>query len=300
MELNGNGTNIKVFIANSSPDIRQTEDKLVKILEHAGMDVLRVEESEDIDQIIKQSETLMEQADCSIHLIGDQYDYIDQLDASLSEYQFSQANRMLKKKDNFKIFVWRPGYLKTLPENKRQKNFWYSILNNINENIIYSMLDSAIMFVEDIRNIMYSDKSITYETKPTEIYLIFNEVDEPSALTIKDLLSDVAKVESTSISLSSEVDYNDFIALQIEKSVLPVIYFKKASVWASYFIKEIWRKTGGLSSGKTILLVGDDSIPENKDIEFSADNVEIIITSEELIPLEIKVALDKVKNLETA
>ncbi len=291
-----NGHKIRVFVASTGKDARRFYHQLIGVLRHAGMEVYFVEDSLPLDRLNVETMRLLQQTDCSVHIIGNEYEYNENLKMSVPEFHYAQALLYSKQNPDYKLFVWRPGFYDSLPSDERQRNFWFLILNNINENVIFTTHESPIMFVEDIRAIMISEKPARFEVKDVEVYLIYNEIDENSALMIKDLLSDVATVEDTSISLSSEVDYYEYIAQQIQKSVLPVIYFKKASVWASYFIKEIWRKIGGMSSGKTLLLVGDESIPENREIDFSAPNVKTIITSEELIPLEIKVELDKVKN----
>ncbi len=298
--LTVNNENIKVFLASTSPDSLKFFYDLIGVLHHANIDVSFVEDDLPLDALNVETMKKLSETQCSIHVIGDQYVEHPSLGYSIPEFHYRQALEYSRQNPEFKLFVWRPGFYQNLPADQRQRNFWYSILNNINENVIFTTHDSPIMFVEDIRSVMITEKPMVYEVKDVDIYLIYNEIDEDSALMIKDLLTDVASVEDTSISLSSDVDYNEYVVQQINNSILPVIYFKKASVWASYFIKEIWRKTGGVSSGKTLLFIGDESVEENKDINFDAPNVQTIITSEELIPLEIKVALDKVKNKITA
>ena len=289
-------TNINAFLASTSSDAMKFFNELIGVLFHAQIDYHYIPESSSIEQFKKQTGQLLNITNCSIHIIGDRYELVPQLGMSKAEFHYHQAFNHLKNNNDYRIFIWRPAYYTDLPKDQMQRKFIFNILNNINENIIYSTHQSPIMLVEDIRSIMVAQIPAKFDVKNTEIYLIFNEIDEESALTIKDLLSDVATVETTSISLSSDIDYDNFVVEQIKKSVLPVIYFKKAATWANYFIKEIWRKTGGLSSHKTFLLIGDESNPESQEIKFSAPNVLKIITSEELIPLEIKVALDNIKN----
>lgn len=288
--------NINAFLATTSSDAIKFFNELIGVLYHAQISYRFIPENESIERFKHKTNELLNLTNCSIHIIGDKYEPVEALGMSKSEFQYYQALKHLKNNNEYRIFIWRPAHYKDLPKDKKQREFIFNILNNINENIIYSTHQSPIMLVEDIRSIMVSQIPAKFDVKETEIYLIFNEIDEQPALTIKDLLSDVASVETTSISLSSDIDYDNFIVQQIKKSVLPVIYFKKATTWANYFIKEIWRKTGGLSSKKTFLLIGDESNPENNNINFSAPNVQKIITSEELIPLEIKVALDNIKN----
>ena len=289
-------TNINAFLASTSSDAIKFFNELIGVLYHAQIDYHYIPEDTPLEQFKSQTGHLLNITNCSIHIIGDKYEPVDQLSMSKPEYHYRQALNHLKHNNQYRIFIWRPAYYADLPKDPMQRKFIFNILNNINENIIYSTHPSPIMLVEDIRSIMVTNIPAKFDVKNTEIYLIFNEIDEDSALTIKDLLSDVATVETTSISLSSDIDYDNFVVEQIKKSVLPVIYFKKAATWANYFIKEIWRKTGGLSSHKTFLLIGDESNPESQEIKFSAPNVLKIITSEELIPLEIKVALDNIKN----
>lgn len=292
---NGNKPKIQVLLATPSPDVRDLYNDLIGVLRHARADFLLWDKQQNKETKGSKIPNFFENVNSSIHIIGNKYNIEENEQTSVQEKQFFQALQYTKINPKFKLFVWRPERYRNLPNDERQRNFIFYILNHINENVIYTNHESPILLVEDLRSILTIEKSTKFDVRETEIYLIYNEIDEPSALMIKDLLSDVASVESTSISLSSDIDYDDYIAQQIQKSKLPVIYFKKATIWASYFIKEIWRKIGGISSGKTLLLIGDESNPENHNIDFSAPNVEKIITSEELIPLEIKVALDKLQ-----
>ncbi len=286
--------NIKTFVAVTQDNhALQFINKLNHVLIYAGFDIFSVSDFDNFTQNVQQ---LLKSVHCSIHFIGNKFILNSKLNTSLEQAQFALAKNFARTNPDFKIFIWRPQSLGSLPPDPQQQKLWFSILNNINENIILSTYDSPIMLVEDIRNILEIKPVASYDVENTDIYLIFNEIDEEPALIIADLLSDIASVQTTSVSLSSDVDYDELIVQQIHKAQLPIIFFKKASSWASYFIKEIWRKTGGLSSGKKFLLIGDDSIEENKQISFDAPNVQTIITSQELIPLEIKVALDKIKN----
>ncbi len=292
---NGNKSKIQVLLATPSPDAEDLYNDLIGVLRHARANFILWDEQPKNKRDDSQLPAFFDNVNSSIHIIGNQYTTEPQEQTSIQEKQFFKALQYTKINPDFKLFVWRPERYRNLPNDERQRNFIFYILNHINENVIYTNHESPILLVEDLRSILTIEKKNKFDVRDTEIYLIYNEIDEPSAIMIRDLLSDVATVESTSISLSSDIDYDDYIAQQIKKSKLPVVYFKKATIWASYFIKEIWRKIGGISSGKTLLLVGDEANPDNHNIDFSAPNVEKIITSEELIPLEIKVALDKLQ-----
>ena len=262
----------------------------------AGLKVITLEQNganylPSIDGLDK----VLQYSDCSVHLIGDEYDYVPELKMSFTEYQITKALEFVQARPLFKVFIWRPAYLDPLPQNPEQRNLWFSLRNKINSNIVIFNHQSPILVTEDIRTIMSVEQMQKVETEQTEIYLMYNEIDEPYAAQVIDLLQDVATVTHTEISLSADLDYENFIVEQIKSSVLPVIYFRKASSWASFFVQQVWRLIGGASSGKTILFVGDDAEPENLDLTFDAPNVQTIITGFELIPLEIKVQLDKVK-----
>ncbi len=285
-----------IYSAETDKTLEFERTRLNNVLLRAGLKVITLErEGVPYIQAVDDLDRVLQYSDSSIHLIGDEYDYVPDLKMSFTEYQISKALEYVGSRPWFKIFIWRPGYLDPLPKDPDQRNLWFSLRNKITSNIVILNHNSPILVVEDIRTIMSVEQLQKVDTQNAEIYFMYNEIDAPYASGIIDLLQDVAKVVHTEISLSADLDYERFIVEQINASDLPVIYFRKASSWASFFVQQVWRLIGGASSGKTILFVGDDAEPENLDITFDAPNVQTIITGSELIPLEIKVQLDKVK-----
>ncbi len=287
---------LNIYSAQVTKDVEFESIRLNNILQRAGMKVITLEkEGVPYVQATNQLAKVLNFSQASVHIIGDEYDYVPDLKMSFTEYQINEALKYVKENPEFRIFIWRPGYLSPIPENPDQKALWFSLRNRISANIVIFNHTAPILVAEDIRAIMSIETQQKVETTETEIYFIYNEGDAVYARQIIDLLQDVATVVHTEVSLSADLDYETFIAEQVKHSVLPVIYFRKASSWASYFIQQLWRLIGGVSSGKTILFVGDDAEPENLDITFDAPNVQTIITEFDLIPLEIKVQLDKIK-----
>ena len=287
---------LNIFSAETDKSLAYESKRLNNVLIRAGMRVVTLDkEGMSYMQVLDKLEKVLQYSDCSIHLIGDEYDYVPELKMSFTEYQINKALEYVSSRPWFKIFIWRPGYLDPLPRNEEQRNLWFSLRNKITSNIVILTHQSPILVAEDIRTIMSVEQMQKVDAEESEIYFMYNEIDEPFATQIIDLLQDVAKVSHTEISLSADLDYEHFIVEQVKASILPVIYFRKASSWASFFVQQVWRLIGGASSDKTILFVGDDAEPENLDIIFDAPNVQTIITGFELIPLEIKVQLDKIK-----
>jgi hypothetical protein len=140
---------------------------------------------------------------------------------------------------------------------------------------------------------MEEDENFEFDIKDTEIFLMFNELDEFEAEEIIDMLSDVVDVETLIIIQDENVEYLEFCSHQINKSKLAVIYFKETSHWALPFVRQVWKKIGGALSHTPILLIGDDDPKSNIDKKFEAPKVVSLIISGEMIPLEIKVQLDK-------
>ena len=291
---------LNIYLAKPDRTLDYEYKRINKVLIRAGLKVytLHQEGESYIQTFVEEFNKILHYCQSSIHLIGDEYDYVPELKMSFTEFQINRALEYSKDKPFFRVFVWRPGYLDAVPKSQEQKNLWFSLRNKISSNIIVLTHDNPILVAEDIRTVMNVEEMKKIETEKTEIYLMYNEIDEPYAMQIIDLLQDVAKVTYTEISLNSDLEYEQYIVEQIKDSVLPVIYFRKASSWATFFIQQVWRLIGGASSDKTILFIGDDEVSENLDIKFEPTNVQTIITSFDIVPLEIKVQLDKIKEKE--
>jgi len=290
---------IKVFVSEVSDDVLHLKGLLEKVLERAGMEVLRMEitEIENEDQIINQTNRLINFADCSVHLLGRSQINIklERENAYLQDFQFvSMGHIYILIGANYKVFIWHPEFISKKEIQEEQDEFIRSVRQRIHHNMIFSNRDSAITFVEDIRAVMFSGKTNQYDIQNADLFFIYNELDDDSANEIIDMVADVIEVRKIEISLSDNVDYSELVVQQIKKSKLVVIYYKRTSDWALPFVQQVWKKTGGASSNAPILFIGDSNIEENQQINFEAPKVISQVVAQELIPIEIKVQFDNI------
>jgi hypothetical protein len=275
-----NQTRIKAFLPRGDNDITAYRKQLIGVLSSAHIEVV-----EDPD--------LFSTTDCSIHILGSQYNNVNNLAQSNDEYWFEQACNQISTNRLFRIFVWQPLELQNQVIALKQNQFINNIRNNLVRNMTFSNHQSPILLVEDIRSIIYAEQKAVFDTKAADVFFIYNEIDEDYGNGIADILSDVIKIEKLNISLNLQTDYSELISQQIQKSHLTAIYFNRSAQWALPFTKQVWKNIGGASANKKFLMIGDTGYEHNKDILFDAPNVSRVNTSAELIPLEIKVFYDK-------
>ena len=285
MDLNFDKNKIKVYLPESMDDVQPLRNHLEIVMHQANLKVYRAEQNE-ID---------LEEADCSVHILGNKFDTNTET-PSVVQQRFLQARKFNEKNENFRIFIWQPAQFLAKENAPKQEQFINSIRNKIYRNMVFSNHESPILLVEDMRSIIYTEQKTNFKVNDTEVFFIYNEIDEDSALEIVDLLADVVKVQKLSIILNSATDYSELIAQQIQRCIVPVIYFKRTSGWAVPFTQQVWKKIGGASANKTIHLIGDANIEKNRQLKLSIPNVVTSFESEELIPLEIKVLIDNLKN----
>jgi len=289
---------IKVFVSEASDDVLDLKSNLEKVLESAGMEVLCLNSDDGFteDYLINETKNLLNEADCSIHIIGnssDKYE-IDNQNISISEFQLKNAQKKIYLNNtDFKVFIWHPESINKNNLEDEQDEFIKQIRQSIHHNMIYSNRNLAISFVEDIRSVMYSSKPKVIKTKSSDIFFIYNQLDEDSAEDIVNLIADVAYTEALEIILSEDIDYSELIVQQTKKSKLLVIYYKNTADWAKPFVKQVWKEIGGASSEVPILFIGDANVEENSNITFDAPNVISVKTASDIIPIEIKVQFDK-------
>lgn len=291
-----NKDKITVFLPWTFVDNKKREE-LKNILLNAGCDVLPIGDNPDSElDFIEEVKDAIEDSDCALTFIGSKYDKRMKIDdkLSISKFQFSEAQKKLKKENDFKIFIWYPDNLVGIEKDKEQELFINDIRYNILDNMVFSNINSPIQLVDDIRSMMEKEESFEFDIKNTEIFIMFNELDEFEADDIVDMLSDIVDVEKLNVIQEENTEYLEYCSQQIEKSKLAVIYFKETAEWALPFVQQVWKKVGGASSHTPILLVGDEDPETNKGKEFNAPKVVSLIVSGELIPLEIKVQLDKI------
>lgn len=234
------------------------------------------------------------EAVCSVHLLGLEYGpLLEGHSVSLSHYQYNLALEKLKANSDYKIFIWFPYSFNDIKD-EAQSRFIADIRNNIIHGMNFSNTASTIQLVDDLRISVKVEEKQMFDIKDTDVFLVYNQLDDSDANEVAEMLSDIIPIEKLNIIQDSEMDYSEFCAQQIGKSKLAVVYFKESSDWALPFTQQIWKKIGGASSHTPILLIGDEDPETNTNKKFKAPKVVSLIVAGELIPLEIKVQYDKI------
>ena len=233
-------------------------------------------------------------ASCSVHILGLEYgNLLDNESISVAHYQYNKALQKLQQNSAYKLFIWFPYSVNEITD-EAQLKFISDIRNNIRKSVFFSNTASAIQLVDDLRVSVKTEVKQEFDIKDTDVFLVYNQLDDTDANEVADMLSDIIPVEKLNIIQDSEMDYSEFCAQQIGKSKLAVVYFKESSDWALPFTQQIWKKIGGASSHTPILLIGDEDTETNMTKKFKAPKVVSLIVSGQLIPLEIKVQYDKI------
>ncbi|MCH8331189.1 MAG: hypothetical protein IH946_07385 [Bacteroidetes bacterium] len=177
-----------------------------------------------------------------------------------------------------------------------QEDFITEIRNSITMNMVFTTVESPIQFVDDLRSMTEEEERTTFDVNDTDVFMIFNDVDNDEAGEIVEMVGDIITMEKLNIIQDSDMDYSEYCTQQIDKSKLVVVFFKETAEWALPFTQQIWKRIGGASSHTPILLIGDQNPDTNFDKAFKAPKVISLIVSGELIPLEIKVQYDQVQD----
>ncbi|MFN5183860.1 MAG: hypothetical protein ACK5D5_12640 [Bacteroidota bacterium] len=282
-----------IYLSFTSSEMENYRGDLFNTLQKAGQQVFpsNISYSESFFSHINQE---IYNSSSSVHILGKEYGKsMPGQNLSVSEYQLEIALQRNEKDPSFKLFIWFPFAFSELTDEK-QKIFISSIRNNIRDGVFFSNTSSPIQLVDDLRISIQPEMKSSYNVNPTEVFLIYNQLDDNEALEVIDMLSDILPVEKLNIIQDSDLDYSEFCSQQISKSKLAVVYFKESADWALPFTQQIWKKVGGASSHTPILLIGDEDPESNSNKTFKAPKVVSMIVSGQLIPLEIKVQYDKV------
>jgi hypothetical protein len=285
----------KVFLAWMPDNVNQ-RDEIKNILNDAGMEVVpRAECPEDETSFITGVKEAVSISDCSVHILTYNYGRTLTFDNTLStaKLQFNEAKKHIAEKPDYKIFIWYPAQLVGEKKEPLQESFINDIRHGITSSMIFTSIASSIQLVDDIRSMMESEEKTFFDVNDTEVFVMFNELDEGEAEGIIDMLRDIISVEKLNIVQDSDMDYSELCFQQIGKSKLAVVYFKETSDWALPFVQQVWKKVGGASTTTPILLIGDENPDINKSKTFKAPKVVSLIVAGELIPLEIKMQYDK-------
>jgi len=285
----------KVFLP-WMPDNPSQRNEIKDILIDAGLEVIPTSEfPQDEQAFMKEVKEAISSADCSVHILTSNYGKTLGLDNTLSiaKFQYNEAKKHIADNSTFKIFMWYPAQIIGEEKEPLQEAFINDIRHGITANIVFTSIASSIQLVDDVRSMMESEEQTHFDVNNTEIFVMFNELDEGEAESIIDMLRDIISVEKLNIIQDSEMDYSELCYQQIGKSKLAVVYFKETSDWALPFVQQVWKKVGGASTNTPILLIGDEDPDINKNKVFKAPKVVSLIVSGELIPLEIKMQYDK-------
>ena len=282
-----------IYLAFTTDNLEDKRHDLFNTLLKADFQVFPSNLKYNLDYYNHISDELNSAA-CSVHLFGLEYGtLLDGNPTSLSHFQYSLALEKLKINPEYKIFIWFPYSINEIVDEK-QLEFISEIRNNITQGIVFSNTQSPIQLVDDLRISVKVEVKFEFDIKDTDIFLVYNQLDDGDANDVVDMLSDIIPIEKLNIIQDSDIDYSEFCAQQIGKSKLAVVYFKESADWALPFAQQIWKKIGGASSHTPILLIGDEDPETNTNKKFKAPKVVSLIVSGELIPLEIKMQYDKI------
>ena len=276
---------LSLFLASTGEEQSSMKNDFALILNRAGINVIS---DSDIGALAN--------ANCSVHILSRDYGQTlkEDFSTSISKYEFNEARKRLKEDTDFKMFIWYPPEVVSATKDEKQEQFINEIRNSIERNMIFTTTSSPIQLVDDIRNMMVKEEKTKFDVKDTEVFLIFNQLDETQAAEIIDMVSDIIDIEKLNIIQDSDMDYSEYCSQQIGKSKLAVVFFKETSDWALPFTQQVWKKIGGATSHTPILLIGDEDPDTNLNKKLKVPKIISLIISGELIPLEIKVQYDKV------
>jgi len=277
----------KVFLATSSAGCDLIRDELSKVLLNAGLEVI-MSLPGDPDAFNVELNGIK----CSIHILGNSVGEKDSQGIPHTLSQINRAKENLKNDLSFKLFIWNVGAQNGTCE-PEQYSLINEIRNNIENNMIFTNVPSPVQLVDDIRSMLSVKEEIIEISDASQVFFMYNFIDEDDGGEIADMLSDILEVKPLTIGEEPGVDYGNASIRILKNSKLAVVFFSEASSWALPFIQQIWKMSGGASSKTPLLLIGDENNDENEKVAFNAPNVISKLVSLDLIPLEIKVAFDK-------
>lgn len=261
---------IRVFVADTTPEMDAVRQKLCKILHKAGLEIINPTNANDCG---------LSQASCSVHILGEN---IDSNTPAIIQYNAARQVRS----DHFKMFIWNPS------------DFVNQHINNIRrdiaENTIYSSNRSPIVFVEELRGIMNLQKQAVDEVQSKDIFFIYNDLDRDTAVDIANMLQDIQSVARLSITMSDNTDYTKYIKNQLPNCKIGVIYYNYAGDWAISFARQVWKDTGGSSSPVPWFIAANSDHAQPDSLKIFNDIIEHTVHEKSLIPLDIKIFFDKV------
>ncbi|MBF9223872.1 type 1 periplasmic-binding domain-containing protein, partial [Hymenobacter ruricola] len=229
----------------------------------------------DEDEYRARTGEALAQADCAIHLLGNEFGrrFEEDEDCSFPMFAYREARRQAEARPAFRQFVWYcPD--EALAVKPAQQSFVATIRNELNERCTFTNAPNAMQLVEDLRSTLGQVPTVAAGVdKETDIFFVYNAQDSEEANAITDRLSEEYPLEILTIEPDSEDAYKDLAVSAIPKSRLAVVYFKHSADWALPFVKQVWRLVGGAGSTTPILFVGEDDPVQNKMHGFKAPKV---------------------------
>lgn len=280
-----------IYLAWTSSDLKEQREEMAIILHKAGFNVLpSIDCPADDETFRSKVNEEMAKCSCSLHMLSGEFGRRFESDDEISfpQHQFLHAkDKISSDASEFNVFIWlSPEAGQNIKP--AQQNFIKYIRNNITKNMMFSNSPSSMQLVDDMRVVMMKHDSVSYDSKDTDIFFIFNQQDEEDAKLVTDKLSSEYPIEIMNILPDGEDEYRAISSQQIPKSKLAVVYFKYAADWALPFIKQIWKQVGGASSPTPLFLVGEDDPKSNLARNFKAPKVVSTVVPKENIPAEVK------------
>ncbi|MBF9222688.1 hypothetical protein, partial [Hymenobacter ruricola] len=230
----------------------------------------------DEDEYRARTGEALAQADCAIHLLGNEFGrrFEEDEDCSFPMFAYREARAAAASRPFFRQVVWFcPD--EAQPVKPAQQAFMATIRNELTRQCTLTNATSAMQVVEDVRTSLgrATPPPAAAVEKENDIFFVYNAQDSEEANAITDELSEAFPLEILTIEPDSEDAYKDLAVSAIPKSRLAVVYFKHSADWALPFVKQVWRLVGGAGSTTPILFVGEDDPVQNKMRGFKAPKV---------------------------
>ena len=274
---------VKVFLAYAEEDVRDQRDQLAVMLQKAGMHVVNDGPRPDSQKALRQQvKDELPKANISIHVLGGKYgERLDnQEDISLARYQYIRATKHAKEDANFKRFVWNFPIDNMITEGQ-QNDFKTEVNNTIAEDIMVTNVASGAQFIDDVKDFLDQAPEVRVLEKEYDIGFISSVVDSGECYEIIEQLGKGKQVQTLTVVPEDDTNFREKAEEVILRSRMAVVYFKDASDWAISFIKQIWKRVGGVSSGVPFVLIGEDEPRRNRFIKFKAPQIAVAVVKKE-------------------
>lgn len=206
-EIKEVSSDIKVFVAETTPDQEIYRDKIIRELRQRGFDILpKSTLPKDSEGLKKEIIEICQKSQLSIHIMGGIYgDYIKSTAYSLNDFQNRQVKEYIlgqKYKHSFQRIIWVPPYLK-IPD-QRQELY----LRRIRREETDEATEIIQAPLEDLKKMIFQKIaigvrfSVNNTTNKKSLYIIYDSTTE----TILDRLKSLLKYKDIK---SLELNYNE-------------------------------------------------------------------------------------------